>query len=278
MNAIRAALPLLIFCASAHITRAVDPALPLNGKILDLDADRGVESKDGKVLAWHNQADFKARDFTPARNDGKPGIRLAVPELRGHATLIFQKQELLNRDEDAFDHLITGGGYTWIALIAPYKQHTQLQDVNSFFGNLKNGGNYEGFWAGFNDDNAVWAGSRNSTTFGRWDDNNPKVLGPKLDEKRYYAVAGRMGAGTGKVPIELFVNTSVAVASHMFPVNPQANASKLSIGQERDAVEHPGKESFEGEMSRILMWDRPLTDDELRTAIDSLVAEYGIQR
>jgi len=73
-----------------------------------------------------------------------------------------------------------------------------------------------------------------------------------------------MGAGTGKVLIELFVNGPRPVASKPFPVNPAADSSKLAIGQERDATNHPGKESFDGEVARFLVYERPLTDDELK--------------
>jgi hypothetical protein len=113
----------------------------------------------------------------------------------------------------------------------------QLKDVNSFFGNLKNSGLYEGLWGNLTDDNRVWIGSRNGITFGRWDRNNPMVLAAKpLEESQYYVVAGRMGSGAGEVQIELFIDEPQAVASKAFPVNPKANSSKLAIGQERDAL------------------------------------------
>jgi hypothetical protein len=150
--------------------------------------------------------------------------------------------------------------------------------VNSFFGNLRNGGKYEGFWAGLKDDNTLWAGSRNGITFGRWDQNNPQLLGPKLEENRYYVLAGRMGAGTGKVTIELFVNKAEPAASQPFGVNPQANSSKMAIGQERDATNHPGHESFDGELARFLMWDRPLSNDEFEKTLSLLKETYGIEQ
>lgn len=270
----------LAFVPAFHCHAETPPpvfATPVAGLILDLDADRGVDVDAGKVTDWHNQSAGKVRDFLPTRDNGKPSYLPSVPALHGHASLVFEKQELVNSDDDAFDHLTTGSGYTWLVVLAPYRQVPMLQDVNSFFGNLKNGGNFEGFWGGFNDDNSVWAGSRNSTTFGRWDANNPKVLGPKLEGKRYYIVAGRMGSGTGEVRIELFVNSATAVASQPFPVNPKANPSRMAIGQERDAREHPGKESFEGEMARMLIWERPLTDAELKSTIESLKSAYGLE-
>jgi len=257
---------------------ATSTSIPTAGLIVDLDADKGVKLEDGdRVAAWENQVHFAADVFKATRRDGRPTLRRAVPELDAHPAIVFEKQELLNNSEDAFDDLIRGTGYTWCAVIAPHKQVGTLQDVNSFFGNLKNGGNYEGFWAGFNDDNTLWMGSRNGVTFGRWNSDNPKVLGPKLEVRRFYVVAGRMGAGTGTVQVELFVDDCKHVSAEPFPVNPKADSSKMAIGQERDATNHPGKESFKGEIGRILFWDRPLSDDELAATISAMTQEYGIR-
>ncbi len=46
--------------------------------------------------------------------------------------------------------------------------------------------------------------------------------------------------GLGKVKMDLFINERIPVALGIFPVNTKANPSKMSIGQERDAIEHPG--------------------------------------
>jgi hypothetical protein len=229
---------------------------------------------------WENKVDFKAKTFAATRDashqkgTGHPVLKENAPAIGGHNTVVFKRQELINNDEDAFDHLITGSGYTWFAVMSVYRQVSGLKDVNSFFGNLKNGGKYEGFWAGLKDDNTLWTGSRNGITFGRWDENNPQVPGPKLEENRYYVIAGRMGAGTGKVIIELFVNGTKPVASKPFPVNQEANSSKMAIGQERDATNHPGHESFDGELARLLMWERPLSDRELEKTLSSLKKTY----
>lgn len=253
------------------------------GLILDLDADRGVKVVDGQVASWTNQVDGKVKAFAATRDashekgTGHPTLKENVAAIRGHNTVVFRRHELINGNEDAFDHLITGSGYTWFAVMSVYPQVSGLKDVNAFFGNLKNGGKYEGFWAGLKDDNTLWMSSRNGVTFGRWDENNPQVLGPKLQENRYYILAGRMGAGGGRVTIELFVNETTPVASKPFPVNPQANSSKMTIGQERDATNHPGHESFDGELARFLMWDRPLSKDEFEKMSSLLKETYGIR-
>ena len=279
-------LLLVLVVMSSAWTADIKAQIAAKGLILDLDADKGVEVEDGdRVVKWTNQvAAFAARDFVKQDDgrkepgSGRPTLKKSVAAIGGHNTLVFRRQELVNHDEDAFDHLLTGSGYTWIAVISVHKQIVQLKDVNSFFGNLRNGGMYEGIWGNVTDDNRVWIGSRNGITFGRWDDNNPMVLAPKpLEENRYYVVAGRMGSGTGEVQIELFINEPQAVASKPFPVNPKANSSKLAIGQERDATNHPGKESFDGELARFLIYERPLTNDELQQTMESLKKTYAIQ-
>jgi hypothetical protein len=256
------------------------------GLVLDLDAERGVEVEDGdRVVKWTNQAaESPARDFVKRDEgrkqpgSGRPTLRKAVAAAGGHDVVEFRRQELLNPHEDAFDRLITGNGYTWFAVIAAARQNPKLKDVNSFFGNLKNGGNFEGIWGNVTDDNRPWIGSRNGVTFGRWDANNPMVVGPEpLKEGRFTVVAGRMGSGTGEVRIELFVNDPAPVAAKPFPVNPKANSSKLAIGQERDATNHPGAEAFDGEMARFLIYERPLTDDELARTLERLKKTYGVR-
>ncbi len=272
-------LLLLGFAATAQ-AQMVD-----KGLILDLDADKGVEVEDGdRVVRWTNQvAAFAAKDFLKQDEgrrqpgSGRPTLKKSVAAIDDHNTVVFQRQELVNHNEDAFDRLLTGRGYTWFAVISVHRQVVQLKDVNSFFGNLRNGGNYEGIWGNLTDDNRVWIGSRNGITFGRWDDNNPMVLAPKpLEENRYYVVAGRMGAGTGEVSIEVFINDPRPAASKPFPVNPAADSSKFAIGQERDATNHPGKESFDGEIARFLVYERPLTNDELGETLAHLRKKYAI--
>ncbi len=276
----------LFFMLLLSITAAAHAQIVTNGLVLDLNADKGVQVEDDdRVVKWTNQVStFVAKDFVKQDEgrkepgSGRPTLKKSVAAIGGHNTLVFKRQELVNHDEDAFDHLLTGSGYTWLAVMSVHKQVVQLKDVNSFFGNLRNSGMYEGIWGNVTDDNRVWIGSRNAITFGRWDPNNPMVLAPDaLKENQYYVVAGRMGSGAKGVQIEAFINELQAVASAPFPVNPAANSSKLAIGQERDAVNHPGKESFDGEITRFLMYERPLTRDELKQTLGSLKQMYAIR-
>ena len=262
-------------------------ALPTKSLVLDLDAAKGVHLEEGQQVGkWVNQAPgSSAKDFVKQdkgrkqAGSGRPTLRKAVPTLGGKDALVFRQQELVCMDEDAFDGLSTGKGHTWVTVLAVHKQRVGLKDVNSFFGNLRNGARYEGIWANLDDANKVWWGGRNGKTFGRFDANNPKLTGPKLEENRFYVIAGRMGAGTGKVLCELFVDDPAkTVSTAQFPVDPKANPSKMAIGQERDAIEHPGKESFDGEIARLLIWERPLSDAELASVFTALSNHYSLTK
>jgi len=247
--------------------------IPSTGLMVDLNASKGVTmDSQGRVAAWQSQAGpVAAHDFV-GQPKGRADATSGLPTVAAGSApaLSFRQQELVCHDEAAFDGLIRGDGCTWVTVIKVYPQRVGLKDVNSFFGNLRNSQKYEGIWGCLDDDNTVWWGARNGLTFGRFDVNNPKLVGPKLAEGRFHVLAGRLGAGTGKVLAEFFVNDLKACASASFPINPLADASKLAIGQERDAIQHPGKESFDGEIARFLLWNRPLTDAELKVVFEGL--------
>jgi len=280
--------------ANPHVS--IDPKIPVDGLIVDLNADHGVTADDDNLVSrWTNQvADFPAQEFVihdygirlQKPGSGKPTWEKHVEALHGHGAVVFREDELINMQEDAFDHLITGSGYTWIAVLKPDVtppshektefEMERLQDVNAFLGNLRNGGNYEGFWGCLDDDLTAWCGTRNGVTFGRFDDNNPKVSGAILRSDHYSVVAATMGQGTGSVPLSIFINQASPSASGKVPVNPDANPSKLAIGTERDATNHPGTESFDGAIARILLYERPLSEEEMQDAMEALTRIYGI--
>ncbi len=253
--------------------------------LLDLDADQGVVTQgDQRVETWTNQVkDSPARDFVKqdegrkVAGSGRPTLRTNVAALGGRSAIVFKRQELVNDQDDLFDHLITGSGYTWFCVLAVDDQIVQLKNINSFFGNLRNGGNYEGLWGGFTDKNHLWVGVRCGLGGGRWNKNNPMIQAEKPIEKhRFYAVAGRMSAGQGEATIDLFINASQPLASGVCPVNPDANPSRMSIGQERDAINHPGKESFDGEIARLLLYDRAFDQSEMQQMMDALQETYSL--
>ena len=261
-----------------------DEGVVTKGLILDLDADKDVTVvEDNLVTNWKNQvAGFAAQDF--AQRDkgreipgsGRPSLKKNVAALGGHNSVVFLEDELICLDGDAFDHLITGSGYTWFFVMNAYAQVGKLKDVSVFFGSLNcdDGKDCEGFWAGFEDDSDLWTGPRNGVTFGRYNSDNPKLMGPRFEEDKFYVVAGRLGAGTGTVMTEVFVDSAKPYGSVKFPVNPDADASVMAIGTERDAWNHPGQESFDGEIARALFYERPLTDVEMAQMMTALKEIY----
>lgn len=274
---------LLILVVS--VSHCFSQSLPVEeGIILDLNADEEITIEEGnRVIKWTNQVAFKAKDFVSrdegrkVPGSGRPTLLVKNAEIGGHNSVQFLGQELVNHDEDAFDHLITGNGYTWMVVMKAYKQVTGLKDVNSFIGNLRNEGKYEGFWGNLTDDNRLWMGSRSGVTFGRWDVNNPMILAEdSIKTNQFYLVSGRMGAGKDTVLLELFNRTDL-LASGPYPVNTKSNSSKLAIGQERDAIQHPGRESFDGEIARVLIYERPLSDKELKEMSQYLTDYYDLK-
>lgn len=267
--------------------------LPISkGLMVDLNPDEGITLEKGnKVSAWKNSVQDNAVKSFDKQDKGRkepgsgmPRLILNVPDLNGHNSVVFHRQELINNDEDAFDHLTQGSGYTWFSVISVYNQVPGKPGVNSFFGNLRNTnldkqGSYEGFWAGLNKDNQVWMGARNGIGKGLWSTENPHVINAKpLQTATYYLVMGRMEAGTAHAKLELFVNSTAPLAEGVFPVNIKANPSKMAIGQERDATNHPGHESFDGEIARFLIYNRPLLDHELDLVSKYLIKTYNLKQ
>ncbi|WP_430386330.1 hypothetical protein [Blastomonas fulva] len=266
-------------------------ALPAAGLLVDLDPRYHVRIEPrpdlagegfgpDEVAVWGNATPGAAlREFSNFRPGGRPLQSAPLPEIAGHRAIVFAEDELVSSDEDALDHLTTGSGYTWMIVVAPDRQtptRPPFAGVNALFGNLRNGPQFEGFWAGLDDDTAVWAGARNGRSFGRWNADNPKLSGPRLTEGAFVILAGRLEAGRGARRSELFAGSTVPVATATFPVVTAADPSRLAIGQERDATNHPGKESFHGRIARFLLWERPLSDPELAQAMTALGGLYGL--
>jgi len=270
-----------LLCVQAASPAAEPPA---RGLLLDLDATKGIEVEDGnRVAKWISEVPGHRFEFCKQDQgrkepgSGCPGLRGAVPEIGGKPAFVFLQQELVCPDEDAFDALVTGKGHTWAAVVAVHPQRLGLIDVNSFFGNLRNGDNYEGLWGCFTDDNRPWYGVRNGLSFGRFDANNPQLLAPAVIEPgRFHLIIGRMQAGTGKVRLDFFIDSTKPAATASVPVSAAANPSKMTVGQERDATQHPGYESFDGEIARLLVWERPLDDAELGEVVAILRERYQL--
>lgn len=269
--------------------------------ILDLNADKGVTIEDGnRVTLWTNQApNPKARDFKSTEEGrtktiisqeelgtGRPTLSKHVSSINGHDSLIFRENELINDNDEAFHGMMTGKGYTWFAVIKPYEQRgpgkINSGYPNAFFGNLRNtakpqleGGQYAGFWGSFYPDGRVYMGSRNGLSEKVRDGiNTPEVAAPPPAINEWHIIMGRQGSGQGVVKLELFVNDPTTAAnSHDFPVG-NVEPSRMAIGTERNAINHQGKESFDGELARLLMYETALNEQEMKAVYAYLRKVY----
>lgn len=285
-------------------SRAFAEDLIQNALVLDLDADKGLTVEDGdKVTTWTNQApipkavDFKAteegRTLTIITQDepgtGRPTLRKSASEINGHNSLIFRSDELINDNDEAFHGMMTGPGYTWFAVIKPYEQVLPNERVrrnsrypNAFFGCLrssgppqKESGQYAGFWGSFYPDGRVYMGSRNGLNVRVRDKvNTPEIAGPVPSINEWHIIMGRQGSGKDEVLLELFVDDpSTAVNSGKYPVA-DVEPSRMAIGTERNAINHQGSESFDGELTRLLMYATALDRTQMTEVHDFLRKVY----
>ena len=273
----------------------------LKGLVLDLDADAGVTVEDEKmVTSWKNQVpDAKAVDFQMTEEGrtktiisqkepgtGRPTLLKNVDEINGHSSLMFREDELINDNDEAFHGMMTGTGYTWFAVIKPYKQggpgKINSKYPNAFFGCLrsssppqKESGLYAGFWGSFYPDGRVYMGSRNGLNQKVRDKvNTPEVEGPPPSTNEWHIIMGRQGSGKGVVKLDLFVDDpSQVVNSSDYPVG-NVEPSRMAIGTERNAINHQGKESFDGELARLLMYEKALDKKEMQLVYNYLRELY----
>lgn len=298
MKSLRFAVMSLVWITAGY----AETAIPVTeGLVLDLNANAGVVVEDeNMVTSWANQVpEAKAIDFAITEEGrtktiisqkelgtGRPTLKKNTEELNGNSSLIFREDELINDNDEAFHGLITGSGYTWFAVIKPYKQGGpgKIDSIypNAFFGCLRNtakpqleGGQYAGFWGSFYTDGRVYMGSRNGLSKSTRDRvNTPEVAAPPIAVDEWHIIMGRQGAGKGTVLLELFVNDpSKPANSYDYPVA-DVEPGRMAIGTERNAINHQGKESFDGELARLLMFETALNQDEMAAVYDHLRRVY----
>lgn len=289
-------LPFVLLTPRAYSQELIQESLTL-----DLNADVGLTVEgDGMVTTWTNQApNSKAVNFSSTEEGrtktiisqkepgtGRPTLLENVADINGHNSLVFKSDELINDNDEAFHGMMTGDGYTWFAVIKPYKQtgpgKIKSGYPNAFFGCLRNtakpqleGGQYAGFWGSFYPDGRVYMGSRNGTSVKVRDGiNTPEIAAPAPAVNKWHVIMGRQGSGKGEVLLELFVDDPSRVASSgKYPVA-DVEPSRMAIGTERNAINHQGKESFDGELTRLLMYKTALDQKEMEEVHDYLLTLY----
>jgi len=263
------------------------------GLFVDLDANLGVLTDNQRVQEWQNQVKtnslkaFKAQKREDA-SDGRPTLKEADEKIGKNNTILFNNQELVTMDEDIADHMITGSGYTWFSVMSVSKQTADNPHMNCFFGNIGNEIPYSGFFAGFKDDNVPWAGTRTLAYAQKksldssdkekkplWNrGSSPYTIADRsLVENEYYILIGSMSKGHQKAKVKLFINSTQNVFTKNVIIKPKYNSSALTIGKQRTDVTN---ESFNGEIARFLLYDRPLSKEEIQQNLELLKSKYTI--
>lgn len=241
--------------------RLVSPSsggLILDGLIQDLDAGAGLTIADGRVVGWSNQIldggdDLVTNSGTIQRVESPSG----APALRFNQT-----SRMTGNDRGAFDATLNGAGFTWFVVADPATQNSSVKNV--LLGTLVE----ESPWSGF--------------TFGVQSDNRPYLMvRPAHDlfatateplDDGFHLFVGRMSSGENTQTAELFVNGPTTVASVEADIHSRINSGALTIGAERET----GLEFFDGDLTRILIYDHPLSTAEIQAVGRVLSAQYGL--
>src|SRR5690606_38498059 len=88
----------------------------------------------------------------------------------------------------------------------------------------------------------------------------------------FHILMGRLAAGTGTPLAEVFVDSPIAEASGNPAIAALTDAGALTVGAERVG----GGEYWEGQIARILIYNRPLTLGELNQTGYALASQYAI--
>ena len=247
-------LPFVVFSqlGNAQITTT--------GLIQDLDADVGVATSGSSVTSWANQG---TGGDSVSTNNGSP--QLITGAVNGHNAISFTADRMAGTSTTAFDANVSGSGYTWFAVVNPDRNPGAK---NQIFGTLINGSPYNGQTAGIgNPSNSPYAMYRAGS------DQFTTGASQNLDRGGYHVLAGRLAAGTGSQLQEVFVNgVMTADGFGNINVSGSASAGQLTIGAERAG----GGERYDGDIARILIYDRPLTSTELSDTFNALATLYNV--
>ena len=240
------------------------PQIPTVGLVQDLDGDLGISLSGTTVVGWSNSAPSGGDDVSAARGT----VEMSPDTLNGHAVVHFDSSSLAGDDEDAFDFGLSGSGFTWLVVVRSDAQDNSRK--NRVLGTLLNQSPYSGYTAGvFTNANGTrpYADMVESPGSGEsYADADDEIL------DTWVIVAGRLSAAaSGTSTLEIVVDGRPASASTSIAY-PVLDCGALTIGAERvDGGEH-----FDGDVARILVYERPLPDAELDQAFEALAALYGL--
>ena len=253
-----------IVLACLVLTSAAHASIVTMGLIQDLNADVGVTGTS-PVTAWANQGSLGA-----AGNVSSTGGIGSVTLLSGvagtHNALRFVSGSLLGTDASSYDSLANGSGFTWFAVI---DADPAVGSPNSIWGTLTDGGlPYSGTTGG-----SVY-GNRGMIRYRSSVGTDTVVQGiTDLSAGGYNILVGRLAAGTGNQTAEIFVDSATADSlPAVIDIDGATDSEVLVVGYERPS----GGEGFEGDLARLLIYNRPLSDAELTDTGLALGTLYDI--
>ena len=255
--------PLAILAASLVGNAAAN--IITDGLIQDLDADAGTTG-GANVTAWANQAAAGGDDVTTDR--GTVTLTEADASINNHNFVTFTggNPRMVGDDNDAFDEIMQGTGHTWFAVVRP-EVDSNAGRKNAIFGTLTNVNPFSGIVAHVSNNSNLGYMLRPAGS-DRFVDGTTSV-----NDGEWHILAGRVEAGTGGQLAEAFANGPVAETSLNVNVLDTSDSDALTIGAERTG----GGENYLGDIARILIYNRPLDDDELNQTGFTLGDVYGIE-
>ena len=249
---------------TAAITLQSQAAIVAGGLIQDLDAGVGVVEGGGAgtgVTSWQNQGSA-GDDLTT--NRGTIGLNTGgtfdFVTLSGGGP-----PRMVGDDAAAFDSIMNGNGHTWFAVIRPEVGANSGQK-NAVFGTLTNSNPFSGVGAYVSNNNngAYMTRPASSDVFANGTTS--------VNDGEWHIVAGRLSAGTGTQLAEIFTDGPLVEGTANPNILGTTNSDALTLGAERTG----GSENYLGDIARILIYDRPLTDAELNSTGFELGNLYGI--
>jgi len=228
--------------------------------IEDLDADIGVTGTSD-VTAWANQVAGAGDNVNKTA-----GVIMKVANaVNAHAAIRFVNAERMEgQNQTAFQQLTNGAGFTWFAVVSANAQDSTTK--NQIFGTIMQNNPFSGFTAGANTSNShfyTMVRPNSTEVFAQSDTNTTGS---------WVVVAGRLAGGTGNKAFEVFVNSKTAGATGAINVPGGQQCGVLTIGAEHAS----GTEFFSGDVTRILIYARALSDAELAETGRALSDRYAI--
>lgn len=235
-------------------------AIVTAGLVQDLDADLGVTGTSD-VTVWVNQITNQGEDRV-VKPGGVGAIELVQNAINGHAALDFNNNARLEGDDtSAFADLTNQAGLTWFVVVEPAPTQ-DTNDRNQMFGWIRNQGINSGITAGVDRAARPYAMIRPASTEFK--------AQAEIGVTQWSIVAARLAEGVG-ANVQLFHNSGAPLA--MIATTAANNpVGALTIGAERD----DGTEFFDGRIARILIYARPLDDNELKQTGRALGQRYAI--